>query len=202
MRIKIVGDSTPPFVIDELRKHLRIDYDVDSDGHPDDDMIMDVYLPAAIESCEAFLGQSISLKTIRRSMDVFPDNAGAIELIDPVISVTSITYLSVEGINEVISSDAYILDNFSEPNFIVLKDGYDWPEVDEEPNAITIEFVSGYSLTDEASESMPPMIKVAVLMQLGHLYENRENTSDKPSKEIAVGVESLLRPLRSRMGFA
>lgn len=55
-------------------------------------------------------------------------------------------------------------------------------------------------LTGGESAVMNPVIKVAILLQTGHLYRNREAVTDKPTTELAMGVKWAIDPLRQGMG--
>jgi hypothetical protein len=68
----------------------------------------------------------------------------------------------------------------------------------------------GYSLADSyygnsPDEPLPASIKAAILLMLGHLYENREATIMPPSasmSELPLGVQSLLTPYQLRTSMA
>jgi hypothetical protein len=64
--------------------------------------------------------------------------------------------------------------------------------------------VTGYG-DDSDSEPLPFEAKAAILLIVGHLYENREEVvehSNQTLLNIPTGAEALLRPLRVRMGMA
>ena len=44
------------------------------------------------------------------------------------------------------------------------------------------------------------LITAAILLILGHLYENRETVTDKPLNNVPMGALSLLQPYRIEMG--
>lgn len=45
--------------------------------------------------------------------------------------------------------------------------------------------------------SLPRPVLSAQKLMLGHLYENREATTEKPSRLLAIGVDALLNPFRN-----
>lgn len=198
MPYRVIGAEIEPITLEEARNHLRLDADSDSDGHPDDSLIENVYLPAARQFCEDFLGWSIAYKTIELALDKFPDD---FELLYPANSIVSVKYIDSDGDEQTLDPDGYTLDGYSNPSWLIINNGYSWPSVSAVPNAVKVIYTTGYGVDSDADQ-VPFAIKAAILLQLGHLYENREDATDKPITSIANGVESLLRPLRTRLGMA
>jgi len=82
------------------------------------------------------------------------------------------------------------VDSVSQPGRLVLKSGQSWPSATLRPaNAIVIRFVAGWASLGE----LPLRIKQAMLLLIGHWYENREATiTGTISREIEFAVSSLL----------
>lgn len=201
MGLKIIALSVgEPLTLEECRAHLRVQpYEVDSNDsgtHPDDDLIMAMQ-GAARAHCENFLGMSISQKMYELSLDQFP--SGPITMpVSPLMSVESVTV--GEGSDALLDDTAYTVDHFSVPERLLPVTV--WPTVTAAPNLIRIRFVAGYGDGSDA-EPLPPEIRAAMLLMLGHLYEHREavNIGSAPN-ELPLGVEALLRPRRVRLGMA
>ena len=84
----------------------------------------------------------------------------------------------------------YIVDISSEPGRVVLAYGKSWPSTTLQPaNGICIEFDAGYG---DAAADVPAAVKQAMLLLIGHLYENREAVTDKSTVVLPMAVESLL----------
>lgn len=83
------------------------------------------------------------------------------------------------------------LDIKSEPGRIVLAYGESWPSTTLRPvNGVCVTFIAGYG---DAGSSVPKNFKNAILLLLGHLYENREATIiGQTVQELPLGVEALL----------
>lgn len=195
----ILQPASELITIDECRAHLNIEpYETNEDGdsvHPDDDMIM-LMQGAAREHCENFLGLTLAPRTYELALDSFP--AGAITISAPLLEVQSITYQELDSDEQPVDVEAdpstYIVDPFGSRIVPVTT----WPSVTAATNAVRIIYLSGTS----ESEPLPFAIRAAILLVLGHLYENREDTGDKALATIPLAAETLMRPLRVRLGMA
>jgi uncharacterized phiE125 gp8 family phage protein len=118
---------------------------------------------------------------------------GPIQLpLTPLQSVTSIQYVDPTGASQTLDSSLYqVIDgDIAE---IWPPPGRCWPPVQwGNRRAVTIEFVCGYGDAD----AVPATYKAAILLIIGHLYENRnavvgvENRDS--STEMPLGVRDLL----------
>ncbi len=113
----------------------------------------------------------------------------------PLISVSSIKYLDLDGTETTVATSVYRVDADSEPGRITLDYNQTWPtDKRDVTNSVIIEHTAGYGASTSA---VPEDIRHAILMLIGHWYENREallvGTIAKP---IEMGVEALLSPYR------
>jgi len=106
----------------------------------------------------------------------------------PLVSVDSIKYIDINGIEQTLDSAEYDVDITTEPGRI--KPAYEksWPSIRTVMNAVTITYTAGYASKD----AVPFDIKAAILLIIGHLYENREDVSEDRLMKIPEGAESLL----------
>lgn len=116
----------------------------------------------------------------------------------PLVSVTQIKYVSSEtsqwetltGTSDVSSQSAdFLYDTATEPPRIFPRGGQYWPSVLYVPNAVEIDYLSGYS-TD--ANAVPQAVKTAMMMLVANWYENREAASPLTLKAIPNHVEQLL----------
>lgn len=186
--------------LDECRAHLNVTpYDFDSDGdetHPDDDMIMAMQ-GAAREHCENYLGKTLAPRTYELAMDSFP--AAAIDLTPPpMLAVTSITYQELDSdevaVDVLLDPSEYIVDPFNSRVVPVTA----WPTTVTATNAVRIIYTAGVS----EAEPLPFAVRAAILLILGHLYRNREESGDRALATIPLGAERLLDLLSIRTGMA
>lgn len=120
----------------------------------------------------------------------------------PLQSVTSITYKVKAGTVLTFAEANYVVATGSEPGRVILKSGCSWPS-DElyKADPIRIRFIAGW--TGVAPNTIPVTIKQAILLLIGHLYENREAVAEVRGGallEIPLGVDALLATHRMR-GF-
>jgi uncharacterized phiE125 gp8 family phage protein len=194
------GDE--PVSLATARLHLRLDTEGSPPTHPDDELVA-VLISAARESAENYTGLAILRQTFQLQLDAFPGNTEKINLgLWPVNAINSITYLDENGATQTLAADKYVLENNQAPAQVGLAFEEVWPATRAVANAVTIEFVAGY--TDGLSPNpypMPKAIKQAMLLTIGHLYQNRQDVSDFEKFEMPFGSLSLLTPFRISMGL-
>ena len=96
------------------------------------------------------------------------------------------------------SSADYIVDTVAEPGRVYLKWDKSWPSVSlQVVNPIVVRFVAGYGV---AGSNVPETIKQAILLLIGHLYENREDVvlDNVQQLQMVFGVDALLSNYRIR----
>lgn len=170
--------------VDDCRTRLRI-----SDTF--DDLDLDLMIDGVTDATEQFLNKALLTQTWKLFIDSsFPD---VIELPRPPLqSVTSITYIDSDGAEQTVATSVYDVDTNSLPGRIFEKHNQTWPsDVRDQINAITIEYKAGYT----SAALVPGAIKNAMLMHVGHLYENREAViigQGFTSTVVPMGVQNAL----------
>jgi len=182
-----------PVTLEEARAQCYLTAE-DSDGHPQDSSLL-IYIAAARDWAERFTGLAFARKRVELSIDMFPTD---IELEAPATDVISVEYYDSAAELQTLAPQAYILDSSSEKSWISPATGYDFPTTQIRPNAVKVTYDTGFGV----SEEIPPAAKQAILLLVGHFFENRENSVDKAVSNIPNGAESLLRPLRVNIGMA
>lgn len=86
----------------------------------------------------------------------------------PLISVSTVKYYDVDGVQQTLSTDVYEVVIDDTPGFIRLKYNQTWPSVRGHPDDVTITYVAG-----QAAADVPPRHKQAVLLYAAHLYQQR-----------------------------
>ncbi len=172
-----------PISPDEAKAHLRV-------TSADEDAYIASLITVAREWCEGFQQRAYITQTHKLTLDRFPCGRAIYLPRPPLQSVTSIVYTDSEGAQYTVDADRYIVDTVSEPGRIVLSYGASWPLVTLRPAAgVEITYVAGYG--DAAS--VPQRAKQAILLLVGHWYEQREAVlAGSISKEIEFAVHSLL----------
>lgn len=182
MRLTVVTPAaTEPFTKSTWQPHLRLDPD-EFGNHVDDVIIGSVYLPAARDYLERHTGRRLVSQSLKATMRTWP--GPAIELpVLPVTAVDSVSYYDSNNQLQILSSSTYALDADDWTATIELNTGYSWPSIYDRADAVQIEFTAGYV-------AMPPALSHAVLLLLGHAYENREASIQAALEEMPFGVQA------------
>ncbi|WP_433963658.1 head-tail connector protein [Tunturiibacter gelidiferens] len=205
---------TPPTVepvsLQMAKSHLKVDF-------PDDDLLIGAYAIAARQYCEKYTHRAFFNQTWLRTLDYFPlwwDENGTInpanrndwphyasfwdkitiDLPRPAtVSVTSITYVDSTGAPQTLDPAQYVVDTTSIPARIVPAKGTYWPTVlTYQPGSVKITFVAGSYGDGVDTNTCPQTVVIAMLLLIGHWYENRSSSSELNLKNIPMGVNALL----------
>jgi len=102
-----------------------------------------------------------------------------------------VTYIkdTTVGDTTTVGSTVFTIDNNSEPGRIYPSYGNEWPsDVRDERNAVTIQYVSGYS-------TCPEEIKNWIKMRVADMYENREGLTPEQIYRIPrTYIDGILDP--------
>lgn len=188
----VTPPATPIVSLAEAKTHLRV-------LHSDDDSYIESLVAVAsgnIDGADGWLGRAIVQQTWDYAIDRFPcvksDGAPArIYLpLSPLVSVTSVAYTTTLGDSGTIMDFRTKNAGGSQPGYIVPALDADWPSTANEPEAVIIRFVAGFA-------TVPPAIKHAVLLMIGHWYENREAATETRMSDLPMAVDALLYPYRN-----
>lgn len=199
MKPKII---TPPaeelITLAEARLHLRLDAYDSPPTHPDDSLVTSL-ITTARRWVEGYIGQSIGQQTLEIAMDRFP--CGSVKLpYGPVSSVQFVRYTDGDDVTQEFTG--YTFNDYVEPNELT---ALEWPTVkDRTTNAAKVRYIAGYTRVGESPSGfpLPEPIKAAMLLVIGHLYENRENTTTARVEELPMGAKALLTDYRILLGMA
>lgn len=171
MRLNLVTAPTVhALTVEEARIHLRLSA---SQGDTNE---LTRLICAAEERGEAATGRAYLTQTWELVLEDWPD-ADWIELPKaPLQSVTSVKYYDTAGVQQTWAATNYTVSAPAGPRAargrIGLAYGMTWPSLyGQTIGNVTIRFVAGYGA---AASSVPDLLKVAALLELGTLYANRE----------------------------
>lgn len=88
----------------------------------------------------------------------------------------------------------YVADNDSRPGRIFLATGKSWPSAElRRAGGVVVQLECGWPV-----DAVPAPLKAAILLDIGHLYANRESvvTDGTGLRELPRGVASLVEPYR------
>lgn len=206
LRAKVITHATGRLLsLDTCREHLEvvpIDGDSDNETHPDDALILGM-LDAAVAHAEQFTGLSLMVRTWEAAMDELP--AAGFELPRPPF-IELLSFSAVNDSDGEFDAASYLVDDYGTPEQpVVLRPTTTWPIVVKAPNTVKVRYRSGYQSEENPDSDalpLPRSLRAAILLILGHLYANREDSVEKALASIPNGAEALMRPLRVRLGMA
>lgn len=151
-------------------------------------------ITVARELVETHTGRTLITSTWDYYLPAFPAS-GIITLPNsPLQSVTSITYTDSAGTATVWASSNYQVSIRGAVGRIVPAYSVSWPTFTARPlDAVTVRYVAGYG---SGAGDVPEGIRQAMLLLIGHLYEQREATgatvAGSPLPMLPFGVDALL----------
>jgi len=187
----ITAPTYEPISAADVAEYIRVD------NLAEDQLLLDGMITAARQYLEQYLSRPIATQTLEEALTGWAD---PIVLDSSLQSVTSIKYLDLNGVEQTLASNQYLVDTYSEPAQITPAYNVEFPELYAVPNNVKIRYVAGY--TSGGSPDLNPMpkpLRFAMMLIIGDLYANREAGGDKPY-QINPTVESLLQFYRLNMG--
>jgi len=176
-----------PVTLAETKRHLRVD-------DPDDDALIENLITAAREHVEEVCRRQLLTATWILSLPGFPAGGGAIRLPRPPCQEAEVKYVdSIGTTQELTAVTDYQVTADDWTAEVSPAYGKSWPAARAVPEAVLVEFEAGYG--DEGA-NVPASIRAAILLLVGHLYENREATAGEALKVVPMAVDSLLAPYR------
>ncbi|MBE3590004.1 MAG: phage head-tail connector protein [Firmicutes bacterium] len=183
----VTPPASEPVTLAEAKLHLRVDA-------TDDDALISGLIRAAREHAEQILGRALMTQTLELGLDDWPRDEILLPM-PPVQSVASISYTDAAGVVRTVDPASYVVDTASEPARVVLRWSYTWPAdvLQPQSGAIRVRYVAGY----QSAADIPQAIKAAILLHIGHLYENREAANiGNIVTELPLAYRALLSPHR------
>jgi uncharacterized phiE125 gp8 family phage protein len=187
----ITAPTYEPISAADVAEYIRVD------DLAEDQLLLNGMITAARQYLEQYLSRPIATQTLEEALTGWAD---PIVLDSSLQSVTSIKYLDLNGVEQTLASNQYLVDTYSEPAQITPAYNVEYPELYAVPNNVKIRYVAGY--TSGGSPDLNPMpkpLRFAMMLIIGDLYANREAGGDKPY-QINPTVESLLQFYRLNMG--
>lgn len=199
----VIGPSTDPVTLAEAKAHLRV-------AISDDDGLIAGYILAARHWVEGEIHRPIVSRMYDYTIDYgWPHRCGKhwIDLpLPPLRSVRSVSYVDASGVTQILATNQYTPMANRPRGLIVPTYDATWPDVRSQVEAITVRFVAGYTDFTDTSTSpnatvtgpgIPDDIRQALLLLVGHWYENRETVViGQAPAEVPMAVESIISGYR------
>jgi uncharacterized phiE125 gp8 family phage protein len=197
--------AAEPVTLAQAKSHLRVDFS-------DDDSLIETYISASRTLAEKMTRRAFFNRDVQLTLDHFPMswsetvspaerhpaidwfNRFAIRLPKPsCVTVKSIKFQDGSGSLITLNPSSYVVDSNSEPARIVPAPSMAWPcPAVCLPGSITVLYTAGTYGDGVEVNSTPANVVAAILLLLGHLYENRSATVETTVSMIPLAVESLL----------
>jgi uncharacterized phiE125 gp8 family phage protein len=169
----------------EARRHLNI-------SSTYDDAWLEDGIEAATQLVEDRTGRKYIAQTRKLTMRTFADKRYVKDRRiypekTPILgsSTVSITYVNTAGTTTTLPTSDYLINPNENPSRISEAYNATWPDTQGRDDDVTVNYVAGTS-------TVPPTVKLAVNMLLGHWYRTREAAIDRTFSEVPLGVEALL----------
>lgn len=166
----ITQPTSEPVTLDEAKAHLRVD-------GSDDDTYITMLIKVARQVCEAYSGRSFITQDREVKLDRFPCGRFISLPYGPIQEVTDFTYIDSNGdVIPMTENTDYRVDlrsGIPRLEYVTSWPNPLWPTGSTEFNSVTIAYTAGYANDDH--DPVPEVIKQAMLMTIGSLYENRQD---------------------------
>lgn len=176
--------------LEQAKDHLRVDQDLE-------DTLIAVYLDAAIDSAAIILNRALNQCEYQQSFGAWP-GCGYLDLdIAPIVSVDAITYFDENDAEQTVAAELWSFVLTPAGGRIYFLEDFTFPTLRDRPDdQVYVALTAGYDADDGSSGddpelTLPPAIKSAVLLTVGHLYSNREEVG-KAQVELPRGAQFLL----------
>lgn len=179
--VRVTAPAETPITLAEAKTHLRVDSSAE-------DAYIAGLIAAAVALCDAqgTLGRAMVTQTWSKWV---PQSPGIVRIgMGPFISLTGVDYYDAD--NAIQSATLSDFEVRLDGDFVNIRPKSDkvWPNAYIRDDSIKFTFTAGFG----AAADVPDGIKHALLMLVGHWYQNREAVNDASLKEVPMAVEALL----------
>lgn len=187
MNFSVVTKPTfDPVTLSEALAHCRVD-------NSDDDGLIVGYIMAARQYLEDICGMCFATQTLDATFDSMWPALFQLPRA-PAQSITSISYVDTAGATQVLASNQYVAALKRHIAIIAPAYGVTWPEVRDQTDAITVRYVAGCG---NSPSDTPEALRQAILLLVGHWYENREAVVvGTTAVDMPAAVGALIAPYR------
>ena len=184
--VPISAPAQEPVSLADAKAHLRVDT-------ADDDALISRLITAARSELERGLGRALITQTWTYWLDSWPPGYAVPLPLAPVQSVEAVRVYAMDDSFSTLPASGYLLDGLGSPPRLIRRGSIAWPQPLRPGNGIAIDFSAGHGTQPT---EVPSALRVALLVLIGHWYEQRE-LADVPVA-LPPMVRDLIDPYRVR----
>ncbi len=175
--------AVKPLSLSEAKAQLRVE-------HSDDDLLIDRLINVAVTytDVQGSLGHAMISQKWGQWVAANPSQTVRL-ILGPVIEVTAVKYYDVDGVLQTATLSDFEVTGTEFATIIGPKAGYSWPVTAQRSDAIRIEYTIGYGTS---ASDVPETIRHAIMLLVGHWYDNRENSGMDELSNIPFGYDALI----------
>ena len=173
----VTPPASEPLTVAQAKSHLRVD-------HTDDDTLITGYIEASRQYVEERCWCSVQAQTWKLLLNDWPHEPLTLPR-GPVVSISSVRYQTAINTWVTLASDQYAL----------LQDGRWWLAYDMQWPTTALYGWEPVEITYTAGVGASTALRQAMLLLIGHWYENREAVVVTPgvtAVKVPLAVDSLL----------
>lgn len=179
----VTAPATTPITPSEVKDQLRIE-------HTDDDALIARLIAVAVAYTDVNGALGHAMITQKWAQWLGPNPSQSVELaLGPVQSVTAVKYYDTTNTLQTDTLSNYEIVGTEFAKSVGPKAGFNWPTTYDRPDAIRIEYEIGYG---DATSDVPQTIRHALMLLVGHWYDNREQSGMDELSNIPFGFDALI----------
>ena len=187
MSLKLISPSAiEPISLGDAKAHLRVDTS-------DEDAYIGRLIEVARIIVERTLGRALINQSWAYYLDAWPEGRYIAIPLPPLQSVDVVTVYDKDDQAQILSTDLYGVDLYTEPGRLVRKGNGVWTAPGRPSSGIEIQFTAGFGAVET---DVPAPLRQAILVSVAHWFETREPLETLDGNALPHTVEALLASYR------
>ena len=185
--VQIAAPAEAPVSLGEAKAHLNVDHD-------DDDTLITSLVGAAVAHLDGHAGVLGRCLVNQQWRQDYRDWHWFHRLPFPDVSAVTVKYQDADNQEQTVSSALYELIEDARGALVSFRDVFTKPGLYDDMIApVNITLTAGFGAADD----VPQALKQAILLLVGHWYENREAVNiGNITTELPMAVNALISPFR------